>query len=126
MYNCRGGERESVAWNEKGQRQWRKRTLSTGQTEAVAGGKVAHPTSAFCLPGEGVLPHSLGGHSRVLRSVLLCVRVLGQNGSGQNGRGKMVWTKWFADKMVCGQNGIGLKSLNGTEKGYGQNDIKCY
>ena len=40
--------------------------------------------------------------------------VLGQNGSGQNGTDKMVWTKWYTDKMVldkmvwtkwCGQNG---------------------
>src|SRR6218665_3638961 len=27
-------------------------------------------------------------------------RVLGQNGSGQNGTDKMVWTKWYTDKMV--------------------------
>ena len=26
--------------------------------------------------------------------------VLGQNGSGQNGTDKMVWTKWYTDKMV--------------------------
>src|SRR6218665_2876148 len=40
--------------------------------------------------------------------------VLGQNGSGQNGTDKMVWTKWYRDKMVLdkmawtkwhGQNG---------------------
>src|SRR6218665_2521243 len=39
---------------------------------------------------------------------------LGQNGSGQNGMDKMVWTKWYTDKMVLdkiastkwhGQNG---------------------
>ena len=41
-------------------------------------------------------------------------KVTGQNGSGQNGTDKMVWTKWYTDKMVldkmvwtkwCGQNG---------------------
>ena len=26
--------------------------------------------------------------------------VLGQNGSGQNGMDKMVWTKWYTDKMI--------------------------
>jgi len=26
--------------------------------------------------------------------------VLGQNGSGQNGTDKMVWAKWYTDKMV--------------------------
>src|SRR6218665_3622170 len=26
--------------------------------------------------------------------------VTGQNGSGQNGTDKMVWTKWYTDKMV--------------------------
>ena len=40
--------------------------------------------------------------------------VIGQNGSGQNGTDKMVWTKWYTDKMVLdktirtkwyGQNG---------------------
>src|SRR6218665_1148314 len=59
-------------------------------------------------------------------------RVLGQNGSGQNGTDKMVWTKWYTDKMsldkmartkwygqngmdkmVYGQNVIGQ---NGTDK----------
>jgi len=25
--------------------------------------------------------------------------VTGQNGSGQNGTDKMVWTKWYTDKM---------------------------
>ena len=43
------------------------------------------------------------------------VGVLGQNGSGQNGTDKMVWTKWYTDKMVLdkmvwtkwyGQNGM--------------------
>jgi len=28
------------------------------------------------------------------------VTVLGQNGSGQNGTDKIVWTKWYTDKMV--------------------------
>ena len=27
-------------------------------------------------------------------------RVTGQNGSGQNGTDKMVWTNWYTDKMV--------------------------
>ena len=40
--------------------------------------------------------------------------VTGQNGSGRNGTDKMVWTKWYMDKMVLdkmvwrkwyGQNG---------------------
>ena|SRR6218665_122701 len=31
---------------------------------------------------------------------LLASRVLGQNGRGQNGTDKMVWTKWYTDKMV--------------------------
>ena len=41
--------------------------------------------------------------------------VTGQNGSGLNGTDKVVWTKWYTDKMVLekmaltkwhGQNGI--------------------
>jgi len=32
--------------------------------------------------------------------------VLGQNGSGQNGTDKMVWTKWY------GQNGIGQNGMD--------------
>ena len=36
-------------------------------------------------------------------SRLLINRVLGQNGSGQNGTDKMVWTKWYTDKMVLDQ-----------------------
>jgi len=34
--------------------------------------------------------------------------VIGQNGSGQNVTDKMVWTKWYTDKMVgpIGQNGM--------------------
>src|SRR6218665_1125730 len=39
--------------------------------------------------------------------------VLGQNGSGQNGTDKMVWTKWYTDKMV-------LDKMAWT-KWYGQN-----
>ena len=39
--------------------------------------------------------------------------VLGQNGSGQNGTDKMVWTKWYTGKMV-------LDKLAWT-KWYGQN-----
>src|SRR6218665_3252076 len=35
---------------------------------------------------------------------LECVgTVTGQNGSGQNGTDKMVWTKWYTDKMVLGK-----------------------
>src|SRR6218665_3535045 len=41
------------------------------------------------------------------------VGVLGQNGSGQNGSDKMVWTKWYTDKMV-------LDTMVRT-KWYGQN-----
>src|SRR6218665_3533594 len=33
----------------------------------------------------------------ILTLVLL---VLGQNGSGQNGTDKMVWTKWYTNKMA--------------------------
>ena len=54
--------------------------------------------------------------------------VTGQNGSGQNGTDKMVWTKWYTDKMVTGQNGIGQ---NGTDKmvqtkWHGQNGSNFY
>ena len=38
---------------------------------------------------------------------------IGQNGSGKNGTDKMVWTKWYADKMV-------LDKMVWT-KWYGQN-----
>ena len=41
----------------------------------------------------------------------MVMMVLGQNGSGQNGTDKMVWTKWYTDKMVYGQNGIGQNSM---------------
>ena len=41
------------------------------------------------------------------------VPVTGQNGSGQNGTDKMVWTKWYTDKMV-------LDKMVRT-KWYGQN-----
>jgi len=40
-------------------------------------------------------------------------RVTGQNGSGQNGMDKMVWTKWYTDKMA-------LDKMEWT-KWYGQN-----
>ena len=55
--------------------------------------------------------------------------VLGQNGSGQNGTDKMVWTKWYEDKMVLdkmvrtkwyGQNGTDKME---RVKWYGQNGI---
>ena len=39
--------------------------------------------------------------------------VTGQNGSGQNGTDKMVWTKWYKDKMA-------LDKMVWT-KWYGQN-----
>src|SRR6218665_2296663 len=56
--------------------------------------------------------------------------VTGQNGSGQNGTDKLVWTnqnvtrtKWYTDKMVYGQNGIRTKWY--TDKMvYGQNGIR--
>src|SRR6218665_75820 len=44
---------------------------------------------------------SLG--STLIHVRLLINRVLGQNGSGQNGTDKMVWTKWYTDKMVLDQ-----------------------
>ena len=56
---------------------------------------------------------------------LLLRGVTGQNDSGQNGTDKMVWTKWYTDKMVLdkmvwtkwyGQNGM-------DKMVYGQNDI---
>ena len=52
--------------------------------------------------------------STVLRSLFYSFqRVLRQNGSGQNGTDKMVWTKWYKDKMV-------LDKMAWT-KWYGQN-----
>ena len=45
-------------------------------------------------------------------------RVTGQNGSGQNGTDKMVWTKWYTDKMV-------LDKMVWT-KWYGQNGTILY
>ena len=44
--------------------------------------------------------------------------VAGQNGSGQNGTDKMVWTKWYRDKMV-------LDKMVWT-KWYGQNGTILY
>src|SRR6218665_1502487 len=46
-------------------------------------------------------------HKKLKLEVLkTCVfRVLGQNGSGQNGTDKMVWTKWYTDKMVLDKMG---------------------
>src|SRR6218665_2161361 len=55
-------------------------------------------------PGDGpsiTLPLSLSFY------IIYIYLVVGQNGSGQNGTDKMVWTKWY------GQNGIGQ---NGTDK----------
>src|SRR6218665_3045246 len=48
-----------------------------------------------------------------LKVLGICL-VLGQNGSGQNGMDKMVWTKWYTGKMV-------LDKMAWT-KWYGQND----
>src|SRR6218665_2942446 len=62
------------------------------------------------------------------RGIQLSAAVLGQNGSGQNGTDKMVWTKWYTDKMVLdkmawtkwyGQNGIRIKWY--WTKWHGQN-----
>src|SRR6218665_1939522 len=44
--------------------------------------------------------------------------VTGQNGSGQNGTDKMVWTKWYTDKMA-------LDKMVWT-KWYGQNGTNLY
>ena len=44
--------------------------------------------------------------------------VTGQNGSRQNGTDKMVWTKWYTDKMV-------LDKMVRT-KWYGQNGTILY
>jgi len=42
---------------------------------------------------------------------------LGQNVSGQNGTGKMVWTKWYTDKMLLDKMVRTIwYGLNGTEK----------
>src|SRR6218665_2061228 len=45
------------------------------------------------------------------------IEVLGQNGSGQNGTDKMVWTKWYTDKMVLDKT-VRTKwyGQNGTDK----------
>jgi len=32
--------------------------------------------------------------------IILDGLVTGQNGSGLNGTDKMIWTKWYTDKMV--------------------------
>src|SRR6218665_1102218 len=45
-----------------------------------------------------------GKHLPTNNTVILILHchhaVTGQNGSGQNGTDKMVWTKWYTDKMV--------------------------
>jgi len=46
-------------------------------------------------------------------SLHIAILVLGQNGSGQNGKDKIVWTKWYMDKTV-------LDKMVWT-KWYGQN-----
>ena len=49
--------------------------------------------------------------------ILYILRVLGQNGSGQNGTDKMVWTKWYTDKMVLDKMvQTKLYGQNGTDK----------
>jgi len=42
----------------------------------------------------------LAHFTALLYFVRIPLGVLGQNGSGQNGTDKMVWTKWYTDKMV--------------------------
>src|SRR6218665_2501698 len=61
--------------------------------------------------------HVCGLPSRMSESAT-AGRVTGQNGSGQNGTDKMVWTKWYADKMV-------LDKMVRT-KWYGQNGTILY
>src|SRR6218665_2406758 len=65
----------------------------------------------------------------------MTISVTGQNGSSQNGTDKMVWTKWYTDKVVLdkmvwtkwywtkwyGQNGIWTKWY--WTKWYGQNGM---
>jgi len=49
------------------------------------------------LPGGETRP---AGHLHLVLCGVGPVWVLGQNGSGQNGMDKMVWTKGYTDKMV--------------------------
>jgi len=60
--------------------------------------------------------------------------VTGQNGSGQNGTDKMVWTKWYMDKMVWDKM-VWTKwyRQNGTDKmvaifgiGYNSSEFNSY
>ena len=52
---------------------------------------------------------------------IICLHIAwmtGQNGNGQNGTDKMVWTKWYTDKMVLD------KMVRA--KWHGQNEIILY
>ena len=60
--------------------------------------------------------------------------VTGQNGSGQNGTDKMVWTKWYTDKMSLdkmvrtkwyGQNGTD-KMVASFGIDYNSSEINTY
>src|SRR6218665_4148177 len=64
----------------------------------------------ICQEGNEIVNLNLGS----VISLQMIIKVLGQNGNGQNGTDKMVWTKLYTDKMVldkmawtkwCGQNG---------------------
>ena len=44
--------------------------------------------------------NSQGGWNRSEIRTVLHTMVTGQTGSAQNGTDKMVWTKWYTDKMV--------------------------
>src|SRR6218665_1371440 len=67
--------------------------------------------TCLLLQGQGINAlHHIGRLCRGQWSEL----VTGQNGSGQNGTDKMVWKKWYTDKMV-------LDKMART-KWYGQND----
>src|SRR6218665_3302412 len=68
---------------------------------------------------EGIrnnLVYPAGGRRKTIQTMRPLVT--GQNGSGQNGTDKMVWTKWYTDKMV-------LDKMVRT-KWYGQNGTILY
>src|SRR6218665_2029626 len=50
----------------------------------------------ICQEGNEIVKLNLGS----VISLQMIIKVLGQNGSGQNGTDKMVWTKWYTDKMA--------------------------